>query len=219
MAITTVASVNDNHIIGFTFGLNLGFTYDLQMYYSKTKTTLKTVNPQVQLMVNSWDRLIVGGEFVEGHLVGMLPNTVIKRIQRSLYVSNEMLFQSEAATWDRLSLYQSIRYDVLSEGEDAFSPKIGLNVRVFREWDARFRASYGKNFRMPTFNDLYDSWLGNPALKPEHSDCFDIGIETAFDRSGRHTLQLTYFNIDTRSRILLMRITFPLMCIKLKVEG
>jgi outer membrane receptor protein involved in Fe transport len=96
----------------------------------------------------------MGGEFIEGHLEGMLPDAVIKRIQRSAYVSNEMLFQSEAAIWDRLSLYQSIRYDVLSEGEAAFSPKVGFNVRVFRDWDTRLRASYGKNFRMPTFNDL-----------------------------------------------------------------
>jgi vitamin B12 transporter len=218
-AITTVAAMSDNHLNGFAFSLNLGFTYDLQMYYSQTKTTLTTVNPQVQWIANSWDRLIVGGEFVEGRLEGMFQDAVIKRIQRSMYVSNEVLFQSESASWDRLSLYQSVRYDVLSEGEDAFSPKVGLNVRVFRDWDARVRTSYGKNFRMPTFNDLYDSWLGNPTLKPEHSDCFDIGVETAFDRSGIQTLQLTYFNIDTRNRILPNAVYFPVNVPQVQSRG
>jgi vitamin B12 transporter len=46
-------------------------------------------------------------------------------------------------------------------------------------------------------------------LKPEHSDCFDIGVETALDRSGVQILQLTYFNIDTRDRILPNAMYFP----------
>jgi outer membrane cobalamin receptor len=195
-AVTTVASLHDNHLNNLSFSLNLGFTYGLQMYYSQTKTTLATVNPQIQWVVTPWDRVIVGVEFVEGHLDGMLPATV----------SNEMLFQHESASLDRLSLFQSIRYDALSEGQESCSPKIGFNLRLVRDWDTRIRASYGKNFRMPTFNDLYSPWGGNPALKPEHSECFDVGMETTLDRSGVHSLQLTYFNIDTKDRILLTHI-------------
>jgi vitamin B12 transporter len=218
-ALTGVAAIHDNHLNGLTVDFNFGLTYDLQKYYSQTKTTLLSMNPQVQWIVNPWDRLIVGGEFVEGHLEGMLPEIVIKRIQRSVFVSNEMLFQRESTILDRLSLYQSIRYDVLSEGEDAFSPKIGFNLRLLHKWDTRLRSSYSRNFRMPTFNDLYDTWLGNPELKPEHSESFDFGIETAFDHAGAQTFQLTYFNIETRNRILPNSFYFPVNVHQAQSQG
>jgi iron complex outermembrane receptor protein len=63
---------------------------------------------------------------------------------------------------------------------------------------------------MPTFNDLYDVWLGNPTLRPEHSECYDIGVETLLDRSGMHTFQFTYFDITTRDRILPNASYYPL---------
>ena len=122
-AVTTVATFHSNHLDGLSFTVNTGLTYDLQKYYSQTKTTLQSFNPQLQWIAASWDRFIVGGEFIEGHLEGMLPDAIIKRIQRSVYISNEMLFQRESESLDRLSLYGSIRYDALSEGQEAFSPK------------------------------------------------------------------------------------------------
>jgi vitamin B12 transporter len=209
-AVTTVATLRDDHLDGISLSMNMGLTYDLQNYYSQTKTTLETFNPQLQWVATSWDRFIVGGEFVEGHLEGMLPDAVIKRIQRSVYISNEMLFQRESENLDRLSLYQSVRYDALSEGQEAYSPKVGFNFRIIRAWDTRIRASYGKNFRMPTFNDLYDVWLGNPTLHPEHSECYDIGIETSLDHSGLHAVQITYFDITTRDRILPNAFYYPI---------
>ena len=209
-AITSVVVFHDNHFNGIVFSLNMGLTYDLEMAYSQTKTILETINPQFQWIASSWDRLIIGAEYTEGHLEGFFPDAVIKRLQRSAYVSNEMLFQRESLYLDRFSFYQSIRYDDLSEGTNATSPKIGLNVRILRDWDSRIRVSYGKNFRMPTFNDLYyPAPYGNPLLKPEHSDCYDIGLETAFDHSGMHQLSLTYFTIDTKDRILLNAAYFP----------
>jgi outer membrane cobalamin receptor len=218
-AISTSVSVRGSHFDGFIFQMNFGFNYDLQKYYSQTKSTTVTVNPQLQWMANSWDRLLVGGEFVEGNLQGMFPNSTINRVQRSLYISNEMIFSRESSILDRLSLYQSLRYDELSEGENAISPKIGFNLRILQNWETRIRASYGRNFRMPTFNDLYDSWLGNPTLKPENSTCFDVGIETAIDKNSMHMLSLTYFDIATENRILLNPFYYPVNVAKVQSTG
>jgi outer membrane cobalamin receptor len=218
-AVSTVATLRDNHFDGLSLSMNMGFTYDLQRYYSQTKTILETFNPQFQWVASSWDRFIVGGEIVEGHLEGMLPDAVIKRIQRSVYISNEMLFLWESESLDRLSLYQSVRYDALSEGQEAFSPKVGFNFRILRAWDTRIRASYGKNFRMPTFNDLYDVWLGNSTLHPEHSECYDFGIKTSLDRSGLHAVQITYFDIITRDRILPNAFYYPINIPRAQSKG
>ncbi|MCQ2203791.1 MAG: TonB-dependent receptor [Bacteroidales bacterium] len=40
------------------------------------------------------------------------------------------------------------------------------------------RAFYKKMFRMPTFNDLYYTDLGNISLRPEYAEQFDIGVTT-----------------------------------------
>jgi outer membrane cobalamin receptor len=62
---------------------------------------------------------------------------------------------------------------------------------------------------MPTFNDLYDVWLGNPTLQPEHSESYDIGFETLLDQSGIHSVEMTYFDILTKDRILPNAFYFP----------
>ncbi len=44
----------------------------------------------------------------------------------------------------------------------------------------RLMASWGSAFKAPTFNELYFPFFGNPNLKPEESDSFELGI------SGEH---------------------------------
>ena len=44
----------------------------------------------------------------------------------------------------------------------------------------RVMASWGSAFKAPTFNELYFPFFGNPNLKPEESDSFELGI------SGEH---------------------------------
>ena len=225
-AVSTSLSLQDSHLEKFIFNLNSGLYYNLQnitftnlQYSYYTKSILVSVNPQMQWIVSNWDRIIAGCEYIEGSLDGMLTGILIKRIQRSIYVSNELLLQQESPHLDRFSFYQTIRYDKLSEGQTAFSPKIGINIRLLKEFDTRIRSSYGRNFRMPTFNDLYDPWLGNSALKPEHSICFDMGIETAFDNLKVHQASVEYFDIDTKERILPNVFFFPVNIMQTQSQG
>lgn len=44
----------------------------------------------------------------------------------------------------------------------------------------RLMASWGSAFKAPTFNELYFPFFGNPDLKPEESDSYELGI------SGEH---------------------------------
>jgi len=44
----------------------------------------------------------------------------------------------------------------------------------------RVMASWGSAFKAPTFNELYFPFFGNPKLKPEESDSFELGV------SGEH---------------------------------
>ena len=62
-----------------------------------------------------------------------------------------------------------------------FVPALFLNLRPFSGKTVSFRAFAKQSFRMPTFNDLYYTDVGNAALRPEKATQFDIGA--SFERS------------------------------------
>ena len=69
------------------------------------------------------------------------------------------------------------------------------------------RLSYGEGFKAPSLYQLYDSFSGNAALRPERSKSYDIGLDQRLDE-GRATLSLTAFRRDTRNQINFDNATF-----------
>ncbi len=100
-------------------------------------------------------------------------------------------------------LYPSLRYDSFTDTKGDISPKIGFNVLILERPSIRLRASYGRNYRVPTFNDLY--WIrgGNPYLEPEHSKNFDAGlIAGAQSDDVEISAEVNYFRIDASNKIV-----------------
>ena len=65
------------------------------------------------------------------------------------------------------------------------SPALFASWRPFAEHDLNFRAFYKNIFRMPTFNDLYYTDIGNANLLPEQAHQFDLGAQYAkYFKSG-----------------------------------
>ncbi|MEG2178715.1 MAG: TonB-dependent receptor [Bacteroidales bacterium] len=58
-----------------------------------------------------------------------------------------------------------------------FTPAIFVSYRPFLKHDFTIRAFYKRIFRMPTFNDLYYTDIGNIALKPEYTNQFNLGLQ------------------------------------------
>lgn len=56
------------------------------------------------------------------------------------------------------------------------SPALSLSWRVLPEHNLRLRASCKDVYRMPTFNDLYYSRIGNTGLRPERASQFGAGL-------------------------------------------
>jgi vitamin B12 transporter len=181
-------------------------------YFYPTDLTYKnkvySLHSQVEWLPASWDRIVGGLEYsgstlnVSGVSFGYPFLMTPVRIQRAAFISNEILLQGESDWFDRISLYQTARYDEYSDVKNrAYSPKLGVNIRISKRYDVRLRSSIGRNFRVPTLNDLYYPNFSNPDLSPEHSTAFDAGISCELDRSGRQTLGLTYFSIVSTSKI------------------
>ena len=94
-----------------------------------------------------------------------------------------------------LNLSGSLRYDDNSDFENVTTYRF-TGSYVVRP-GTRVRASYGTGQKAPTFTELYgfypESFVGNPALKPEYSRGFDVGILQVFG-SERWQADLGYFN-------------------------
>jgi len=167
------------------------------------------INSQVEWSPVSGDRLLGGVEYsesrldVEGISWGSLFLMNPARVQKSAYISNEIVYRSESIWFDRMLLYVTGRYDYYSDViEDAFSPKLGINIRINKQYNVHIRSSWGKNFRVPTFNDLYYPMYSNPNVTPERSTAFDAGFVGNIEQSGEQTLQVTYFDIVTKNKIV-----------------
>lgn len=161
------------------------------------------VNPEVSSVLGEHTRVLGGVEWNEGTLAGSNFEGVIRRVQRSVYVSGETRLVSDRSFADLITLYGMLRYDDISDVGNALMPKVGVNVRLLREGEVRFRASYGQSFRTPSFNDLHFVGFNNPDLKPEYSTSMDAGLVSSV-RTGDavHTAGLTWYSITSRDRIL-----------------
>ena len=79
------------------------------------------------------------------------------------------------------SLLYTYIHDVLrasdTEMDDRhqLSPAVIASWKPFRDIDLELRAFYKKNYRMPTFNDLYYTFTGASWLEPEETTQYDFG--------------------------------------------
>lgn len=78
------------------------------------------------------------------------------------------------------------------------TPAFFMNVAPFPTVPITLRAYVKKSFRMPTFNDLFYTDMGNAALKPESAIQYNVGV-TYSNKSQPHTTQVslsmdTYYN-------------------------
>jgi len=60
-----------------------------------------------------------------------------------------------------------------------FTPAVFIAYKPFKTKNLTFRAFYKNIFRMPTFNDLYYTDIGNAYLKPEFTHQYNVGVHYA----------------------------------------
>ena len=102
-----------------------------------------------------------------------------------------------------VKIYPSIRYDKISDiSESPFTYKIGTNIRPFGIAAPSIRGNIGKNFRAPSFNDLYWKNSGNKDLSPEKSTNIEGGIFYGFDEIVNGQVELTYSYIKAENKIV-----------------
>ena len=58
-----------------------------------------------------------------------------------------------------------------------YTPALFLSYRPMKNVPLNFQAFYKRIFRIPTFNDLYYTDIGNTNLLPEYTNQYDIGLQ------------------------------------------
>ena len=76
------------------------------------------------------------------------------------------------------------------------TPAFFLSYKPFRRQDLSLRAFYKRMFRMPTFNDLYYTDMGNAFLKPEYAEQFNIGLKYTKDYRNMSVLRTVDASVD-----------------------
>ena len=101
-------------------------------------------------------------------------------------------FQQTFRFFDRLFMSAGVRVD----DNDVFgtaTTERGSLAYVVKEWGTRLHGGAGSGFRAPTFNDLFFPGFSNPALLPEKSFSWDVGVDQRLWKN-RVRLGLTYFH-------------------------
>ena len=96
----------------------------------------------------------------------------------------------------------SARLDDYSDFDDAATWQLAAAYQLSAT--VRLRGSIGTGSKAPTFTERYgffeDFFVGNPDLKPETSQGWEIGIDSNW-LNHRQNLSLTYFNQDLQDEI------------------
>lgn len=97
---------------------------------------------------------------------------------------------------ENLFLTAGVRYDEHEQFGDHTSVRATaaylLNL-IDGEGETKLRASVGTGFRAPSLYELFDGFSGDPTLREEQGDGFDVGFDQPFWHNAV-TLAVTYFD-------------------------
>lgn len=205
LSFKTEWSINQENL----FALAASFQYKFQNYFDPALlignkkldavyyNRIFSLSPSWQVLCTEENKILFGIDVVRGTLKSSEVHSS-RRDQFSAYLSSQIALNNVVD----VLLYPALRYDSYSDVQGDVSPKIGINVGLPSFENIRLRASYGKNYRIPTFNDLYWIQGGNPNLHPERSLSGDVGVLGTFSFIGKLETEVTYFSIKTKDKIV-----------------
>jgi outer membrane receptor protein involved in Fe transport len=150
----------------------------------------------------------IGGEFAATSADGTsMPGEILRR-HGSGFASARYVILRDASIFREIVVHPTIRLDSFTGVSPSWSPQVALLARfdsLASFLEPFLRASISRNFRVPTFNELYfqgGGGIGNPSLRPEQSKGFEIGGGAIASLAGRQEIGITYFETSMTDRIV-----------------
>jgi len=100
--------------------------------------------------------------------------------------------------WQDLTVNSGLRADISEGFQPTLSPRVGARYQLLAV--LQIRGGYGKGFKLPSLSSLGDPLIGNPALQPETSLGWDLGLD--YHTPGEEfTATIEYFHNRFRKLI------------------
>lgn len=177
--------------------VNAKYARDM-MRYLNPDTTLMYINNrfwQDEIYISSankftiipdWD-VSLSADYKWNYLDATLPNFSYPTRHTALAAL------ATARTWRGFKMQASLLYSMVNDRHSSrnngqilahhskylhkFTPAVFLSYQPFPAIDLSARAFFKRIFRMPTFNDLYYTDIGNATLRPEYVNQWNIGLQ------------------------------------------
>ena len=185
------------------FGFSLqGYHRDEQMEYADSSVVIdfeslhsihknKETGVQLRLHYPVLKRAVINGGFESAwQRINSTDSDEHSRYRTAGYLLSDYSIYSDYSGFVRsLNFNGALRYEYFSNYGHIFLPGFGFNVQGYF-WQLYLTGS--KNYRIPTFNELYWQPGGNENLNPEKSLNFETGIEIK-----SHTSRYLFYNFRT----------------------
>ena len=195
----------------YRFQLNAKYAYDYMRYLNPDTTLMYIDNKfrQQELYVSSAHNYAIVSDVWDANLsVDYQWNTLDATLRDFAYPTRHSVYAAlaTAAQLHRFKLQASVLgtfvFDrsqaVAADGErhSRNSSRHEFTPAVFASYKAvagernmlNFRSFVKRAFRMPTFNDLYYTDMGNASLRPEMVDQYDLGFQYTYAGSNKRAL-------------------------------
>lgn len=204
-----------------TFNTFMGLTYTNDVNVNSNK--IFVIEGRNSTKINDNHRITYGAEYIKNtvkgtnfgddnqfgvtHIGSVSKNGVTKEISEKEIDTYAAYLQDEI-NYGKWFVVPAIRYDHHENYGSHTSPKLGVTYKAAE--DFRVKVNYGKGFKAPTVQNLYQKLVTNmgPAgtitvnpdsnLKPETSNSWDVGIEKEW---GKLSTSLTYFDTKLENMI------------------
>jgi outer membrane receptor for ferrienterochelin and colicins len=175
------------------------------------RTREARVEPRYERQALSWLRVAAGGAAALSTTSGDITGGEADRTDWGVYLQGRAAFDPGLAGIGEAYLTGGIRYD-RSGAVDATSPAVGAGLRSrgmtagpLSALTFSLRGALSRNFRAPTFNELYyngGGGRGNSELRPEYGSGAEAGATIAFTLGAEHTFDASVFASSVDDRIV-----------------
>lgn len=127
---------------------------------------------QGDIAVGDRQLFTVGVDWLRDRVDASTQYAETERDNRALFAQYQGRF--DAGAFDAQSLQASVRHDDNQQYGDNTTGSVAWGLDFNERW--RLTAGYGTAFKAPSFNELYFPFFGNPALRPEESRSWELGL-------------------------------------------
>ncbi len=155
---------------------------------SRYITLRDTFSLQNDIEIGGGQLVTIGGDYRNDRVDSSTAYTVTSRDNRGVFAQYQGRFGINDL---QVSLREDDNEQFGKQGTGGISWGLGIRERL------RLVASWGRAFKAPTFNELYYPGFGNPDLKPEESQSYELGLrgEVAPGKWGLNLYETTIDNL------------------------